>query len=80
MFSKIRKYSLIPMVVFIMASSSAAFAETSAEAVSGDKKEEVQEVARVEVTGSRLAEDITEVPAPSEKAPEWESSRLATAP
>ena len=45
-FSKIRKYSLIPMVVFIMASSSAAFAETSAEAVSGDKKEEVQEVAR----------------------------------
>ena len=64
-FSKIRKYSLIPMVVFIMASSSAAFAETTAEAVSGDKKEEVQEVARVEVTGSRLAEDITEVPAPA---------------
>ena len=65
MFSKIRKYSLIPMVVFIMACSSVAFADTSAEAVSDDKKEEVRELARVEVTGSRLAEDITEVPAPA---------------
>ena len=65
MFTKIGKYSLIPMVVFIMAFSVAAFADTSAEAVSDDNKEEVQEVARVEVTGSRLAEDIREVPAPA---------------
>ena len=65
MFSKFRKYSIISMAVFIMAFSAAAFADTSTEAVSDDKKEEVQEVARVEVTGSRLAEDIKEVPAPA---------------
>ena len=64
-FSKFRKYSIISMAVFIMAFSAAAFADTSTEAVSDDKKEEVREVARVEVTGSRLAEDITEVPAPA---------------
>jgi len=64
-FSKFRKYSIISMAVFIMAFSAAAFADTSTEAVSDDKKEEVQEVARVEVTGSRLAEDIKEVPAPA---------------
>ena len=64
-FSKFRKYSIISMAVFIMAFSAAAFADTSTEAVSDDKKEEVREVARVEVTGSRLAEDIKEVPAPA---------------
>ncbi|NLD05805.1 MAG: TonB-dependent receptor, partial [Synergistaceae bacterium] len=39
--------------------------DSAATAVSEDKKEEVHEIARVEVTGSRLAEDISEVPAPA---------------
>lgn len=59
------------MLVIFMAFSSQVFAATeqasdsSSAAVSEDKKEGVHEVARVEVTGSRLADDISEVPAPA---------------
>ncbi len=70
MFYKIKNSIVIPMIVFLLVFSSSAFAGTgtgvtSGDVVSDDKKEEVQEVARVEVTGSRLAEDIREVPAPA---------------
>ena len=66
----IRKLFILMLVIF-MAFSSQVFAATeevsdsAATAVSEDKKEEVHEIARVEVTGSRLAEDISEVPAPA---------------
>jgi len=63
------KKLFIFMLVIFMAFSSQVFAATEqvpdSAAVSEDKKEEVHEVARVEVTGSRLAEDISEVPAPA---------------
>ena len=63
------KKLFIFMLVIFMAFSSQVFAATEqasdSAAVSGDKKEEVHEVARVEVTGSRLADDISEVPAPA---------------
>ncbi|MDO9544303.1 MAG: TonB-dependent receptor plug domain-containing protein, partial [Synergistaceae bacterium] len=70
MFYKIKNSIVIPMIVFLLVFSASAFAGTgtgvtSGDVVSEDKKEEVQEVARVEVTGSRLAEDIREVPAPA---------------
>ncbi|MDD4750433.1 MAG: TonB-dependent receptor [Synergistaceae bacterium] len=70
MFYKIKNSIVIPMIVFLLIFSASAFAGTgtgvtSGDVVSEDKKEEVQEVARVEVTGSRLAEDIREVPAPA---------------
>ena len=70
MFYKIKNSILVPMIVFLLFFSASAFAGTgtvvtSGDVVSEDKKEEVQEVARVEVTGSRLAEDIREVPAPA---------------
>ena len=61
----------ILMFIIFMAFSNQVFAATeqvsdsAAAAVSEDKKEEVHEVARVEVTGSRLADDISEVPAPA---------------
>ena len=69
-FYKIKNSIVIPMIVFLLVFSASAFAGTgtgvtSGDVVSEDKKEEVQEVARVEVTGSRLAEDIREVPAPA---------------
>ena len=63
------KKLFIFMLVIFMAFSSQVFAATEqasdSAAVSEDKKEEVHEVARVEVTGSRLVEDISEVPAPA---------------
>ena len=70
MFYKIKNSIVIPMIVFLLVFSASAFAGTgtgvtSGDVVSEDKKEEVQEVARVEVTGSRLAEDIREVTAPA---------------
>jgi len=69
-FYKIKHSIVIPTIVFLLVFSASAFADTgtgvtSGDAVSEDKKENVKEVARVEVTGSRLAEDIREVPAPA---------------
>ena len=80
MFYKIKKNIVIPMIILLLVFSASAFADTgtgvtSEDVVSKDKKESVHEVARVEVTGSRLAEDIREVPAPAYVITKEEISR-----
>lgn len=64
-FYKIRSCKIVPLLVFLVLFSGAAFADTSAQPAEAEKSEDVREAPRVEVTGSRLAEDIAEVPAPA---------------
>lgn len=60
MYQAIKKGIIVYPIIIMLLLSASAFADDKS-----DLKEEIKELARVEVTGSRLAEDINDVPVPA---------------